>query len=274
MKSHESWQPRYPLTLNARIRHVSAAPAHVKKLALEESNLAAWIANTLRPHVDELIVCDPRPNALISRGNKDDVSDAIKLCRLYRMGELSAVYHTDEDHRVDFKIAVQPYLAVRRDPARLQTQIKAKFGQAGVVDTTGTQIFTQAHRDRFLDQVPSKARRRMIGHLYAMLDATGQVRKAARADMIKLGRRYPEIQRFQCVPGIGIVGSHVSSAFIQTPRRFATKQKLWRLCIRMIANTHCPGPGQGARYHSKPLTEFIPGWPARPLAWTGVKTHT
>ena len=219
----------FPTSEAALIRAVSTAPARFKYLAVEESSLAGWIANALRPHVDELIVCDPRRNALISRGgHKDDYADAIKLCRLHRMGELTSVYPTDDGDRVDFKIAVQQYLALRRDHARLKTQIKAKYPQAGIVKVTGTQVFSKTERDRYLERVPSKARRQSIRRLYAMLDATGDVRKEARNAMIELGRCYAEIARFQRVPGIGVVGAHVFSAFIQTPHRFATRQKLWR----------------------------------------------
>ncbi|MCY4160125.1 MAG: hypothetical protein OXF48_10980 [Bacteroidetes bacterium] len=50
---------------------------------------------------------------LINRGgNKDDVTDALKLCRLLRLNELKEVYHADAGHRVDFKIAVQQYLRI------------------------------------------------------------------------------------------------------------------------------------------------------------------
>ena len=188
----------------ALVQAVSNAPARIKYLAVEESALAGWIANALRPHVDELIVCDRRHNALISRsGHKDDYADAIKLCRLHRMGELKSVYPTDDSDRVDFKIAVQQYLALRCDAARLKTQIKAKYHQAGVVNVTGTQVFGKTERERYLEQVPSKARRQSIGRLYAMLDATGRVQKEARAAMVELGRRYPEIKQFRRVPGIG-----------------------------------------------------------------------
>ena len=153
----------FPTSEAALIRAVSTAPARFKYLAVEESSLAGWIANALRPYVDELIVGDRRRNALISRGgHKDDYADAIKLCRLHRMGELKSVFHTDEAPRVDFKIAVQQYLALRRDHARLKTQIKAKYSQAGIVNATGTQVFSKTERDRYLEKVPSQARRQVI----------------------------------------------------------------------------------------------------------------
>ena len=73
------------------IQHVNQIRAKTKWLALEESTLSGWIAGVLRPHVDRLIVCDPVHNTFIRRGgNKDDVTDAIKICRLLRRNELKS----------------------------------------------------------------------------------------------------------------------------------------------------------------------------------------
>lgn len=216
---------------SALIGHLTGLAARFKALAVEESSLAGWIADALRPYVDDLVVCDPKHNALISRsGNKDDNADAFKLCRLLRLGELTPVYHADQGHRVDFKIAVQQYLAFRRDHARLKSQIKAKYHQAGVMRVTGTAVFSKTHRGSYLYKLPTTARRTIVEHLYEQLDSTGQLRQKARANMVALGRRYAEIAQFQRVTGIGVVGAHVFSACIQTPHRFATKQKLWRYC--------------------------------------------
>ena len=51
-----------------------------------------------------------------------------------------------------------------------------------------------------------------------------------RGHLLPLGQRYPEIQEFQKMPGVGPIGSHLFDAFTQTPYRFKTKQKLWRYC--------------------------------------------
>lgn len=198
------------------IAHVAAIPGNAKYLAVEESPLAGWIASALRPYVTEVMVCDPLPNTRISRGgNKDDFIDAVKLCRLLRLGELKPVYHSEHDHRVDFKIAVQQYLRTRNDHAKLKNQIKATFQQAGIVDVTGSEVFTKAHRGKYLKRLPTNARRMILEHLYDRLDQTGELRKKACATMEELGKRYPEITQFQRVPGIGTVGAHAFSAYVQ-----------------------------------------------------------
>ena len=216
---------------SALIAHVAGLPGRSKYLALEESPLAGWIASALRPYVTEVMVCDPLHYTLISRGgNKDDFIDAVKLCRLLRLVELKPVYHSEEDHCVDFKISVQQYLRTRDDHAKLKNQIKAKYQQAGIVDLTGSEVFTKSHRGGYLKRLPTKARRMILEHLYDRLDQTGQLRKKACATMEELGKRYPEITQFQRVPGIGTVGAHAFSAYVQTPHRFATKQRLWTYC--------------------------------------------
>src|ERR1700682_3824217 len=45
-------------------------------VTLEEGTWAAWLYDLLRPHVSELVVCDPRKNALMKEGNKSDKIDA------------------------------------------------------------------------------------------------------------------------------------------------------------------------------------------------------
>jgi transposase len=121
-------------------------------------------------------------------------------------------------------------LSFRENHASIKKQIKAKYQQAGVVCTVGTKLFNPTQRDHYLRQLPSKTRQQIVENLYASLDATGALRNKARAAMVKLGRRYPEISQFQRMPSVSVVGAHVFGAFIQNPHRFATKQRLWRYC--------------------------------------------
>ena len=55
-------------------------------VTLEEGTGASWLYDLVKPHVAELIVCDPRKNALLKGGNKNDKVDARKLSELLRAG--------------------------------------------------------------------------------------------------------------------------------------------------------------------------------------------
>ena len=68
-------------------------------VTLEEGTCAAWLHDLLKPHVTEVLVCDPRKNALLKAGNKNDRIDARKLADLLRTGLLSPVYHGENGVR-------------------------------------------------------------------------------------------------------------------------------------------------------------------------------
>jgi transposase len=53
----------------------------------------------LKPQVTNLVVCDPRKNALLKEGNKSDKIDARKLADLLRGGFLRPVYHRENGLR-------------------------------------------------------------------------------------------------------------------------------------------------------------------------------
>jgi len=62
-------------------------------VTFEEGTWAAWLYDLLKPHVAQLVVCNPRKNALLKAGNKSDRIDARKLAELLRGNHLKAVYH-------------------------------------------------------------------------------------------------------------------------------------------------------------------------------------
>src|SRR6202049_467128 len=68
-------------------------------VTFEEGTCAAWLHDLLKPHVTKVLVCDPRKNALLKEGNKNDRIDARKLASLLRGGLLSAVYHGEKGVR-------------------------------------------------------------------------------------------------------------------------------------------------------------------------------
>jgi hypothetical protein len=52
----------------------------------EEGTWAAWLYDLLQPQVEQVLVCDPRCNALLKEGSKSDKVDARKLAELLRSG--------------------------------------------------------------------------------------------------------------------------------------------------------------------------------------------
>jgi hypothetical protein len=65
-------------------------------VTFEEGTSAAWLYDLLKPHVANVLVCDPRKNALLKDGSKSDRIDARKLAELLRGNHLSPIYHGEK----------------------------------------------------------------------------------------------------------------------------------------------------------------------------------
>ena len=213
------------------IRHIEAIDARQKILAIEEGPLAYWIAQTLRPYVSDIVICDPRENPLIARNAvKGDKVDAKHLCRLLRLGELKRVYHPEDDHRAVFEAAVQHYIDLRNQQTSLKQKIKAKYRAWGGADVHGTSLYHPEKLQEYLSKIALPAIRNQIRRLYSVLGVTVDMQVAALKETRRLAHRYPEIKEFMKVPGVGIIGALTFDAYIHTPHRFARKSPLWRYC--------------------------------------------
>ena len=99
-------------------------------LTFEEGTSAAWLHDLLKPHVSQLVVCDPRKAALLKEGNKSDRIDARKLAELLRTNQLKAVYHEEHGIRA-LKELGRSYLAITKDVTRVMNHIKALYRSWG-----------------------------------------------------------------------------------------------------------------------------------------------
>lgn len=196
--------------------------------------------------MDELIVCDPKENDLISKDvHKCDGVDTYSLCRLTRLGELKRVYQAEEDHRAIFKEAALEYVKLRDAQRSCKTKIKAKYRRWGVHEIDGQWVYHERARAGYLKQVRERAIRRQLKRLYGVMDAAVAAQEDAWQHLQELGRRYPEIELFMEVPGIGPKGAHLFDAYVQTPHRFMNKRKLWRYCGLAIQSRSSDGKPLG-----------------------------
>ena len=228
------------------VKALGRFPAQTKYLALEESTLAHWAAQVAKPYVADVLICDPRHNALIYGGAvKRDPVDTQKLCRLLRFGELKRVYHAQEDHRAIFKAAVQHYLDLRDQQVVLKLKVKAMYRHWGVVRVPGEGVYSSEGRKEYLKQIKPAVVKNELKRLYKILDQTELMQTLAAQEMKRLARRYPEIKEFKKIPGIGPIGAITFDAFVQTPERFPNKHKLWRYCRMGIIDRTSDGKPLG-----------------------------
>lgn len=228
---------------------VAEVPANELVCTFEEGPLAGWAARALHEHVDELIVCDPRENDSISDAiHKADGPDTYELCRLLRLDGLNEVYHPEEDQRAVFKAAARHYLDLRDRVRVAKQKITAAFQRWGVFKIEGVDRYTQSGRKRYLDALSKPKIRAQQKRLYRVLDAFSEAKAEARRDLLQQGQKYPEIEEFQKVPGMGPIRSHVFDAFIQTPHRFPNKSKIWRYCRLGVKKQSTAGQSTGPEH--------------------------
>ncbi len=89
-------------------------------VTFEEGTSAAWLHDLLKPYVTNVVVCDPRKNALLKDGPKSDRIDARKLAELLRSNLLSPVYHGEHGVRT-LKELGRSYLTITKDLTRVMT---------------------------------------------------------------------------------------------------------------------------------------------------------
>src|SRR6266581_2302977 len=137
-------------------------------VTFEEGTHAAWLYDVLRPHVAEVVVCDPRKNKLLLEGNKGDRIEAHKLAQLLRAGLLTAVYHGEHGTRT-LKELARSYEGLVQDCTRVKNRLKAIY-RARAIPCTGKGVYHATERAGWLQQITDSGARQRAEHLYKELD--------------------------------------------------------------------------------------------------------
>src|SRR3984893_16113808 len=168
------------------------------QVTVEEGTWAAWLYDLLKPHVTELVVCDPRKNALMKQGNKSDKIDARKLADLLRGGYLRSVYHGENGLRT-LKELARSYLAISKDLTRVMNRVKALYRSWGIF-CGGQQVYAPRHRSEWLNKIGEAGVRRRAEFFYQQLDALRALRQAVRRDLLAESRKHGATKLLRQIP--------------------------------------------------------------------------
>jgi transposase len=195
------------------------------QVTFEEGTWAAWLYDLLKPQVTELVVCNPRRNALLKEGSKSDRIDAKKLAELLRMGSLSAVYHGEHGLRM-LKELSRSYLTISKDLGRVMNRLKALY-RSWAIPCAGTQVYAPRHRSEWLSKIREAGVCRRAELYYQQLDALRFLRQQARKELLAEASKHSATKLLRQIPGIGSLRAAHLVALLQTPHRFRTKRQLW-----------------------------------------------
>jgi transposase len=194
-------------------------------VTFEEGTWAAWLYDVLKPHVDKLVVCNPRKNALLKDGNKSDRIDAHKLADRLRLDDLRPVYHGETGVRTLRELA-RSYLTIVKDLTRVMNRLKALY-RSWAIPCAGRDVYYTRHRDEWLGKIKQIGVRQRAEQLYQQLDMLPHLRQQARRELLLESRKHAITAKLRQIPALGPIRCALAVALIQTPHRFRTKRQLW-----------------------------------------------
>jgi len=197
-------------------------------MTFEEGTYSAWLYDLLVQRVSQVVVCNPRKNALLKAGNKSDRIDALKLAELLRGGMLSPVYHGQNSTRTLQELA-RSYRTVTVDTTRVMSRLKAIY-RSQAIPYAGKKLYTQRHRGEWLKQLRQPGLLRRAERLYEELDLLQQLRRQAKQELMVESQKHPVCARLRTIPYLGPIRAAVLAARVQTPHRFRSKRQFWAYC--------------------------------------------
>jgi hypothetical protein len=109
----------------------------------EEGTWSAWLHDLLKPHVARVVVSDPRKNALLKDGSKNDRIDARKLSELLYLNKFNPVYHGEHGLRT-LKELARSYLTITKDLTRVIGAYQSDLPQLGDPLCRPTGVFARS----------------------------------------------------------------------------------------------------------------------------------
>jgi len=211
------------LTLHAKKATVKDVPADLhdlkaylvslkgrKILTFEETTTAHWLYVELRDLVDDILICDPYRNKLLSDGPKTDKIDACKLAELLRSNLLKPVYHSC-DELIALRKLVSGYDDMIQRGVRLKNQRSALLRGLGL------------SKDEELASV-HVVERFVMANVERAIAAYEADRKLYEAEFERHIRTSTMLRLLKQIPGIGTIGSVKLGAAIVNGERFPDSQ--------------------------------------------------
>lgn len=179
-----------------------------KILTIEESSTAQWLYTEFRDAVDELIICNPRRNHLLSEGPKTDRIDAIKLVHLLKGGFLKPVFHSS-DQFIYFRKLISGYDDLVTSGVRLKNQRSALFRANGL---NSNEEFTKNTPEDFVLQGLNRS-----------IDIYQEEKKRYEQEFERIKKQHQLVANLFSIPGIGLIHSVKLAAIIVKGERFPTR---------------------------------------------------
>ena len=179
-----------------------------KVLTLEETTTAQWLYTELRPLVDEIVVCDPYRNRLLSEGTKTDRIDAEKLVQLLRANLLKPVFHSN-DKFIFLRKLLSGYNDLVQRGVRLKSQRSALLRGVSIKKK---ELNVEGNYESFVLEKIDKA-----------IQEYEQDKEEYTKKLTEVVKQSKTIRHLKSIPGVGLIGSIKIAAIVVSADRFISR---------------------------------------------------
>lgn len=232
-KSNPKYDRVFDVESNIKtLKTVISRLSGTKILTIEESTASQWLWVELRMYVDEIIICDPYYNFLLSSGPKNDRIDALKLLNLLRGNLLKPVFHSAEIF-MEYRKLMSTYDDI------VKTGVRWKNRRCAILRAQGKSKRAKA-LDSEMDSFTLAAANDCVAHYESL-------KKCCKVLFRECIRKSRTLQALESIPGIAEVGAMKIAAIVVDPSRFADKGRFWAYCGLVRHNKFSGGRSYGSR---------------------------
>lgn len=203
-----------------------------KLLTFEETTTSQWLYVELKAHVDEILICDPYRNHLLSEGAKTDKQDAAKLVQLLKAGLLKPVFHS-ADQLIALRRLASGYEDMVKSGVRLKNQRAALLRAQG-----------KAKRKETVEDPASLF---VLQGLDRQIENYTLEKKRYETEMEACRKKHFVIRCLDQIPGIGVLGALKITARVVDPKRFPDKAHWLSYCGLVRCEKQSGGASYGWR---------------------------
>ena len=186
-----------------------------KIITIEETTTSQWLYTELKPYVDEILVCDPYRNHLLSEGAKNDRIDAEKLVQLLRAGLLKPVFHSG-DIFLELRKIVSGYEDLVKAGVRLKNQRSALF--AGVGKTVGK------------DSLEKPVEKFVLEGMESGIAWYESEKMRYEGEFSRVAKQHQMVRNLLSIPGIGEINAMKIAAIVVDASRFKNRGHFLSYC--------------------------------------------
>jgi transposase len=179
-----------------------------KRAALEESQMADWVARVIDPYVSELIRCLPQHNRLISKSEKKcDQEDSRNVAELLYLNKLKSVHHPDETYRA-LREGVRAYWNASQQLTRAKNRLKAFFLFNGI-HCEDERVYSDRYRKQYYEELEKRrANVDLARIMYLQTDSMKECKEMHLRMLRQVAKPVQDsIGRLMTIPGVGEIGA-------------------------------------------------------------------